>query len=181
MGKRFRLNQINEIPSRILFFDTNVLMYIFFPELSVFPWSKSYSSFLKQSLSMQFKLALDITVLSEIINSVLRIDYNNMKDSGSAPDTFTFKDYRNSSQGKQNLSYIHTVILKQILPCFEVLDIQFSESDLHKLLVTDSIDFNDKIIASLCRKHDCILVTNDRDFASVDIDIISSNPKLIQT
>jgi|GEM_PF-827030 len=181
MGRRFRLEKINEIPLRTLFFDTNVLMYIFFPELSVFPWSRGYSSFLKQVMTRQFKLALDITVLSEIINTIMRIDYSQFKESGSAPDNFSFKNYRASSQGKQNLSHIHSVILRQILPFFEVLDIQFSKSDIHKLLVTDSIDFNDKIIASLCRKHDCILVTNDRDFNSVDIDIVSSNPKLMQT
>ena len=49
---------------------------------------------------------------------------------------------------------------------------------LEELLVVDELDFNDKIIFSLCKEKNMVLLTNDSDFVQSDIDILSANPKL---
>ena len=56
----------------------------------------------------------------------------------------------------------------------------WDKKDIVDLLTTDHCDFNDKLITEICRNDDLVLLTNDADFASAPIDILTANPKLLK-
>lgn len=45
------------------------------------------------------------------------------------------------------------------------------------MLIATKLDFNDKLIELLCKKKNMLLLTHDFDFASSDVDILSTNRK----
>jgi len=111
-------------------------------------------------------------VLSEVINRVLRIEYNNIGRSK------TFKEFRNSSEGKQTQEDIFSIIKNQIFSVFTIKDICFTVEQLRPLLKADDIDFNDKIIVETRKAYNMILLTHDADFFHTSIDIFSKNTNL---
>ena len=57
----------------------------------------------------------------------------------------------------------------------------WKDADIERLLIVDSLDYNDKAIAHLCALKGHVLVTNDKDFRDSDIDIISSHRGFFMT
>lgn len=43
------------------------------------------------------------------------------------------------------------------------------------MLTPSGLDFTDKAIINLCQAKDYVLLTNDKDFSGVDLDILSEN------
>lgn len=171
-----RLKKIDNIESarqQGIFFDANVLIYIFwsvFGKNSVM--AARYSSIYKFLIKEKIPMITSCVVLSEVINRVLRIEYNNIGRSK------TFKEFRNSSEGKQTQEDIFSIIKNQIFSVFTIQDVCFTVEQLHHLLKADNIDFNDKIIVEICKAHNMILLTNDVDFYHTNIDILSRNHEL---
>ena len=60
---------------------------------------------------------------------------------------------------------------------FSITDKHLTNKDFDKLLVVDSLDFNDKVIVETCKEFNLILLTHDSDFPSTDLDILSLNIK----
>lgn len=171
-----RLKKIDNIESarqQGIFFDANVLIYIFwsvFGKNSVM--AARYSSIYKFLIKEKIPMITSCVVLSEVINRVLRIEYNNIGRSK------TFKEFRNSSEGKQIQEEIFAIIKNQIFSVFTIQDICFTVEQLRPLLKADDIDFNDKIIVETCKAYNMILLTHDADFFHTSIDIFSKNTNL---
>jgi predicted nucleic acid-binding protein len=55
----------------------------------------------------------------------------------------------------------------------------FSKQDIENCLVVDELDFVDKATVTLCQENALILLTNDKDFRDVDLDILTGNPKIL--
>jgi predicted nucleic acid-binding protein len=179
MASRFSINDINKLPEKTLFFDANVLVYVFFP---IYSHNKKrlirgYSNLYQKLINKSIELAIDLTVLSEVVNTVLRYDYNNQKNSG----TFnSFKDYRNSPPGRTYYATTTSIIKRHILPNFHILNSDLTKSEIGGIFTNNSVDFNDGIIMVQSQKHDCILVTHDSDFSGTDIDILTANNILLE-
>lgn len=175
MAYRYKSEDISSLDGRKIFFDANVLIYIYWP-VAQNNLEKSYSGMYKALLQNKNPLVINTVVLSEIINSVLRIGLHNYNLSNQS---ISFKKYRDSPDGKDAQMLIYQIIIDNILTRFEVLDKTFSMQDLSNLLVVDSLDFGDKIIESVCKENNLILFTNDKDFSESDIDILSANNRLL--
>lgn len=174
MHKRLtKIDDIKSARSQGVFFDANVLIYIFW---SVFdknnPMVPRYSSIYKFLIKENIPMFTSCIVLSEVINRILRLEYTNI--GSSKP----FKEFRNSSEGKQIQEEIFAIIKNQIFSVFTIQDVCFTVEQLHHLLKADNIDFNDKIIVEICKAHNMILLTNDVDFYHTSIDILSRNHEL---
>lgn len=141
--------------------------------------AKDYSAIFSSFLKNKNSLAVNTAVLSEVINRAFRIEYENyLIQQGIDRKNCSFKQYRNCAEGIATQKLIYEIIVQKILKPFKVLDKNFSNQDIANLLVLDSLDFTDKIIVSICKEHNLILVTNDSDFSVSDVDILSTHKKL---
>jgi hypothetical protein len=126
-------------------------------------------------LSRGCHLAVDSNIISEVINVVMRKDWESLMNKHPELGYTDFKDFRDSPQGIAALSEINEVIEDQIFPVIEVVERPYSKSDILKLLVVNRLDFVDKLLVLLCEEGDYVLLTNDGDFADSEIDILSNN------
>lgn len=172
MRARYEINQLDQLASEKFFFDTNILLYLFYSH--TVDWaSRSYSALYMQMLNKGIKMYIDNTVLSEFINRVIRIEYD-MKMKISPDEFMPFKRYRDTDDGQHTVNHANNLvknILKFILIDGEVMD----KIDIQSILIVDSLDYNDKVIEHLCESKGYILVTNDIDFKESEIDILSAH------
>ena len=175
MPNRYRQSDIPQIPNKNVFFDANVLVYIFWPTInggSASPANR-YSSMLGTLFKNRFKLYLNSTVVSEVVNRVLRIEYEKYKVVHT--NNLTFKDYRNSVDGQQVQQDIFDMFNNRIFNLFSIKEKCLTKDMLKSFLTVDSLDFNDKVIVDLCKSNNFVLLTHDKDFANENIDVISAN------
>ena len=172
MGARYEINQLDQLASEKFFFDTNILLYLFYSH--TVDWaSRSYSNLYMQMLNRGMRMYIDNTVLSEFINRVIRIEYD-MKMKMSPDEVMPFKRYRDTEEGQHTVNHANNLvknILKFIMIDGEVMD----KMDIQSILIVDSLDYNDKIIEHLCESKGYVLVTNDIDFKESEIDILSAH------
>ncbi len=180
MAAKYRLRDVQQLVTRSVFFDANVLLYIFWPT-GDHRWEADYSRAFKQLLLQRNPLHTDFVVLSEVLNRVVRNEYdkhlvaNNLTSQG-----FKYKDFRKSSEGISALDDIHLIVKHDILPRFTCLGKAFQNIDIERFLHNTQEDFVDKAIADLCQHHGFVLFTNDGDFNTSNLDILSSNPALLR-
>jgi predicted nucleic acid-binding protein len=178
MSLRIKAADIASVAGRPLFFDANVLLYLFgsapYPQWAV----NAYSSLFSQCLKMGNTLCLDVFVLSEFVNRFLRIEYENyLKAQKMDKNQINFKHFRSINEGIQATQDVEEVVKGRILKQFKIIGKLFDEADIASISLAGT-DFNDALIVKTCEKHECVLVTNDADFRSANIDILSANQKL---
>jgi len=179
MSHKYSLDTLIDIENRKIFFDANVLIYIFWSSGSQ-KWEAQYSSIFRNLLLNDYEMCVDFMVISEIINKMHRIDYRNyIKNNNLDVEDFNYKTYRTSQPGIASLLDIYLVVKDEILEKFTVIGKNYSKEDILSLFATDCLDFNDRAILMECKENDCVLLTNDRDFKNCDIDILTTNPRLL--
>ncbi len=174
MAARYSLSNIEALQGRKVFFDANILIYIFWPTGS-FDCERKYSSAYGKLVKQRNELVIDFMVLSEFINRAMRIEHGKYLTDHPL---LVYKKYRDSSDGKESLSDIYTLVNDEILQRFSVIGKTYLKADIQSFLHVDTLDFNDKAIVPLCADNNLILLTNDRDFAGSDIEIASYLPTL---
>jgi predicted nucleic acid-binding protein len=181
MKKRYKLTDIPTLTGKGMFFDANVLLYIFWPT-GKDKFEQEYSKIFGILVREKIQLFIDFLVISEVINSAIRIEYYKfLALSGLDKSQYNFKRYRDSNDGQTTLNEIYQVISKKVTVMFKVIGKEYTIDDIKKFLVLDKIDFNDKAIESLCNEFNLVFVTNDSDFKGSDLDILSSNYNIIQS
>lgn len=170
MAARYNTNDITKLGNREFFFDTNILLYLFYPTSG---WEiNAYSRLYLNLLNCKSKLLIDSHILSEFINCILRIEYENFKIATGS--IIRFKQYRDSVDGQNSTKRIFNLV-KVILKQFVVEGNSFSNIKIDSLLTVNSLDFNDKIIEKHCLDKGYVLVTNDTDFKNSSADILTAN------
>jgi predicted nucleic acid-binding protein len=175
MAQRYDLRSVAMVQSKSVFVDANVLIYLFWPTGS-HKWNhyeRNYVNAFRALLRQGNLLCVDVFVISEIINRVIRIEHAKSGTLGN------FKDFRNSQEGQEALSDIFLIVKEQILPTFRIVGKTYSTTDIEKLLVVNELDFADKTIVEVCKDNSFVLLTNDRDFKNVDLDILTGNHNLL--
>lgn len=174
MRMRYSASSIPSLKNRTVFFDANCLIYIFWPTSPDSQMAIDYSSMMSTLIKNKAIFAVNETVISEIINRIMRLEFNkyNMpKDK--------FKEFRDSPRGRSVLEDIYEIIKNRILSNFQITDELFSNEELTNMLTVTPLDFNDKLIELICKKKSMILLTHDYDFSSSDVDILSANSRLL--
>jgi predicted nucleic acid-binding protein len=179
MAKKYSLQDIPAIQNRKVFFDANVLIYVFWPSGSYY-WEKFYSTAFGRLLRQQNELLVDFIVISEIINRSHRLEYGkHLASNNISKSNLSYKQYRNSPDGQTALSDIYLIIKTNILNNFTVVGKSFTKTDIQSFLTVEQLDFSDKGILLTCKENACVLLTNDTDYKTADIDILSSNPDIL--
>ncbi|HAH62817.1 MAG TPA: twitching motility protein PilT [Treponema sp.] len=181
MAFRYRITDIDKLKDRAVFFDANVLIYLFWPNPQQ-TWQQKYSLIYGRLLKQKNPLVVNISVLSEVINRILRIEYDNYcKKNTIQKEQFPFKSYRDTPDGIDAQKLIYDIIKEKVLSVFALSEKSITVEELKQMLLVDSLDFGDKIITLQCKEKQYILLTNDNDFLQSDIDILSANSKIFTT
>lgn len=170
MGNRYNSNDLYALKDRMFFFDTNVLMYLYYSQGSGWLEAK-YTKLFSSILTAKLQIVIDSNVISEFINAAIRLEYK------KTASTITYKDYRNSENGQNKIQDIYNIMMT-MLATFEVVDNVVDKLKIQSLLVVDSLDFNDKLIENLCARNNYVLITNDIDYKNSKVDILSLNKKM---
>lgn len=178
MARCYNSSEINLLNKRQIFFDANILLYIFWstsPSLG-----KQYSSIFNLLLKQKNEMVVDFIVISEIINRAVRIEYEKyLQQENISKTLLSFKQYRNCQDGQDALKDIYIVVKGKIINKFAIAGKAFSKSDIESFLQADRLDFSDKGIVSICKDNGFVLLTNDNDFADADLEILTSNAVLL--
>ena len=179
MAAKYSLGSIPAITDRKVFFDANVLIYIFWPSGS-YRLERIYSSAFGKLLRQNNELMVDFIVISEIVNRAHRLEYDkHLSANGISRNSLTYKQYRNSADGQSALSDIYLIVETNILSSFTVVGKAFTKADIQSFLVVEPLDFSDKGILLTCQENGYVLLTNDADYKTADIDILSSNSAIL--
>lgn len=174
MPRRYNVTEIHRLNRRRIFFDTNILIYLFWPTQSY--WEAKYSAIFQRLLSQENDLVVDFYVISELINRVLRIEYaKNIPENSPVK----FKSFRENPDGQSAIDDIYQIVKNKIITRFCIFGKSFNKSEIEGFLKNDGLDFNDKALAAICKENNFVLLTNDKDFSAVDLDILTSNPDLL--
>lgn len=161
-----------------LLFDTNIWIYILVPQSPKNRYAKIYSDKLNQIITAQSSIYIDALILSEFINRSSRLSFNSFP-SNQFKD---FKEFRNSSYFKPFAVNIAADI-RRILSFSSRIESGFNElavDDLIDEYQKGDSDFNDQILTAICKRRGLKLVTNDSDFNSKEILILTANSKLLK-
>lgn len=180
MNLRLKTGDISSISKRPLFFDANVLIYLFAGAISKSTtWAiNAYAVILKNSIRHGCTLFIDAIVLSEFINRFLRLEYEkHLKAQKLSRQNFQFKDYRATNEGQKAAQDVELIVKNQILKLFQILHTTADNNDIAAMSLANK-DFSDLLIIQTCIKNNCILITNDADFSGCSLDILTENKKL---
>ena len=180
MNRRFSKDQLTDIKDRGIFFDANILIYLFWPT-GAQECVKTYSSLYNSLLKLNTTCYVDFIIVSEFVNRTIKLEYNNYlwRTNREFAD-YPYKKYRDSQDGKDILTDIYMIIEGSILGNFQVIGKGFNEKEIRESLQVDCLDFSDKAIEMICKENDFVLLTNDSDFRFSDIDILSLRDRILQ-
>ena len=170
------VNNYNFTSKDKLFLDANIWLFLHGPQQSpVRHRVKIYSQAFKRILIAKSQIHIDVLIVSEFINSYARIMWRN-----SIP-TMDFKQFRNSRQFKPIAQYI-AADAKNVLHHCSPIESGFAMLEMNDLLddyAVGGFDFNDQVIAELCKNKGLTWITNGGDFRGQGIPILTANRGLL--
>lgn len=178
MANRYSPSNIQNIADKKIFFDANILIYLFWASASS-SWEDQYARLYTRLNQQNNNFVVDYIVISEFINRAIRIEYDYyLIENTLTKSSFSYKDYRNSQDGQEALNDIYLTVTDEILEEFEVVEKSYSKNDLTMMCTADNLDFSDKAIVKICNENQFVLLTNDTDFSDSCIDILSCHHRL---
>jgi predicted nucleic acid-binding protein len=163
-----------------LFFDTNVWFFIYGPQTqSNERRQRIYSNAFRDIISHRSRIFIDVLVLAEFVNRMARFYFDLWcEENQLAPE---YKEFRSMNEFKPIASEIEQAA-QMILVDSTPLESGFSRIDISALLrdfEKGQQDFNDLVIVKICQANHLTLVTDDSDFRSAALQILTSNSRLL--
>lgn len=181
MYKIFDIEQYSPDKGERFMFDTNIWMYIFCPignyKMHIV---RQYSSFLKKVKDTEAEIIINLLILSEFINSYLRLEFEIFKKSN--PGAEFKRDFKKNASYKGTIHNI-SLAVKNILKISKKVDDKFSSIDIENIISEfekQNSDFNDLYYQCFCQIEKVKIVTDDRDFKFTDNEIITGNPRILE-
>ncbi|MFB2974510.1 type II toxin-antitoxin system VapC family toxin [Aerosakkonema sp. BLCC-F183] len=177
----YNINDYSFSQMDAVLFDANIWLYIYGRQGERYPRIKAtYTLALRRIRSVKGRILVDGFVLAEFINAYARFFYNILPEVNKPAE---FKIYRNSAEFKPFAQEIARQSRKILEKC-ERVDSGFETADWREILrkyAAGESDFNDQILAELCKAKNLKLVTHDADFKGDNLTIITANPKLLNS
>ncbi len=179
MNQRYRKGDISCLSGQTVFFDANVLLYLFYPAYSKNTWVPEYSSILSALMRDKINIVVDFMVVSEFVNRILKESHiGECRRRKKSPKKYSYKLFRNSNLCMSQEKNIYAWIINDIFKVCSIHSQPITEADIKSILTARQLDFQDKLIEKVCRDNGFILCTNDTDFKNSNIDILSAHPQL---
>ena len=177
-NKAFNLSKYMFSAREKILFDANIWLYLFPPPGNPqHPFAAVYSTHFARMLRDGAQPILDPLVLSEYLNRYCRIEWE-----GKYKKTHVgYKAFRDSSDfktvGKSAASFARKIssMCARHSTSSEKLDIEKALNEFE----TGESDFNDALITDVCKINGFKLLTNDADFHSGGIEVLTTNSKLL--
>ena len=136
-----------------------------------------YGKLLKAILTAGHPIARCDTVLSEYVNRFIRAQYDLwcQTSSGTLKEWRSCQDYRDMASGLSD--ELHHTMGCCVAEGWTVPSIDLDAAGA--ALQLGEFDFNDYLLAEFCRVNDLVLVTHDKDFAAIDVDVVTANRRLV--
>lgn len=181
---KYQLKSLDEHefkPEDRLFLDTNIWLWVFGRQIPqkagdrkdpIFERGHAYRDAFKRIIEAESNIYIDSTVISEFTRVSLR------KVVGAH-----IKNYR----GKNKLKKAAKEIVENVERIMQIKNCRMLEYLLRQPCIDNILhefakghaDFNDVVIAMLCKNNGLILLTDDIDFRDQSIQIITANSKLL--
>lgn len=159
--------------------DANVWLYLYPPPSnSKSTFAASYSRAFATLIQNGATPFIDPMILSEYLNRYCRLEWV-ANFSSRYPK---YKDFRNSSDFLSMASGAATLASGMLRNCklhpmpTDQMDLKQAISDFGSGMK----DFNDAVLTDICKQQNLKLLTNDVDFQTGSIEVITSNPKLLK-
>ena len=171
-----RVNNYEFTSNDRLFLDTNIWLYIYGPQKPNDNPGAIYSQAFRRILAEQSCIYIDVLVVSEFINTYARQKWKLVR-----PEIERFKDFRNGLDFKSVARDIADNVKRMVNHCLRIED-DFVALEIDSLLdayAAGVSDFNDQMIAELCKRKGLTLITHDRDFKGQRIPMLTANQHLL--
>lgn len=195
--KAIQVRQHNFTLTDKLFLDANIWLYLYCPQGSREYWVKTYSNVFDRILDAGSQIYIDVLIVSEFINTFARQEWGLAKEAlelakqehkltGQALELAesqlsSFKSFRNSPNFELIAQGI-TAAVKQIMKHCSRVESCFTMLNMDVLLTNydpGNFDFNDQVITEICKSNGFTLITNDSDFKTQEIPILTANQSLL--
>lgn len=159
--------------------DTNIWFLIYGPSRPGDRRVAIYSKALRQMLEAKCAIYVEVLILSEYINRYARLRHNLLKSTAGVD--LDFKRFRKGAHFKLIAKDIAGDVRHIMKYCQRI------ESDLPVCNIDGLIDdfesgdsdFNDQVLAELCKGRSLKLVTDDSDFKDCGLNILTANQGLL--
>ena len=162
-----------------LLIDTNVWFFLYGPHRPGSPQAAAYSGAFARILAANCRIYVDVLIISEFVNRYARLKHQLLQGRRGIPGDF--KRFRATAAFKTIATDIAADTRKILSNCTRV-DSGFATLDVDALVNsygTGSSDFNDLVLAELCRTRGFMLVTDDGDFKGKGIRVLTANKRLL--
>lgn len=165
-------------PQDELFFDANIWMFLYGPQSQDnFPGNRMsvYSSAFDRILKAQSRIYIDVLIVSEFVNTYARQKWRMFSSE-------SFKNFRNSSDFNPVAEEIADKTRRILKHCRKI-ESGFETLEMDSLIEryeNGGTDFNDQVFMQLCKSRGFKLVTDDGDFKSQGISILTANDRLLR-
>ena len=172
MAKVIKINEYKVNSGDRFFFDNNIWMFLFASIANVSRTKQQiYSRFFADICTAKATIFISSLILSEYMNSCLRINHKLWEKNENRDGTNYKKDYRITSDFKTALEAIKAEINIIMSLCRKTPD-YFDKIEIIDIYQNaDTCDFNDAYYIELCKKGNYKLVTDDKDFQSTPYNI----------
>ena len=178
-GKAHRISTYRFCDTDHLLFDTNIWLFLYGSQYGPTDSRvRVYSAALKNILAAQSRILIDVLVLSEFMNRMARFAYNTLSAQTRPGD---FKAYRKSLAFKPVAKGIADAC-RRILGHATRTDSGFPSLHIETVLCDYEVgkaDFNDQVLAKLCKSKGLTLVTDDSDFKGLGLTLLTENKRLL--
>lgn len=162
----------------MIFFDANIWLTIYGP--SPQHWAITpCSSLFKELIKNKIDIYTNSLIISEIVNSWVRIEFNQQRKLVFDPKEF--KMFRETQKFKDIVEDI-SINIQNILRLSKRFDSGLESIDMEVIIskyASGTYDFNDLVFGEICKANNFILVTNDRDFCKTDVNILTANKYML--
>lgn len=169
------------MPNDKILLDNNILMFLYNPVAS--RDDKKYSDAVDRLEDRNCQLLVNDYVISEYINSSMRIYFKQAIQDGNLQEDASFKrDYQSTSDYRKKFNFILKSVKEDILSRFSLINSNSQEVNLALLKPEKIKDFNDRVIVQTAINENAKILTDDADFldCNENIIILSKNPKILK-
>ncbi|RKU08003.1 PIN domain-containing protein [Candidatus Poribacteria bacterium] len=159
-----------------LFLDANIWLYLYGPPKLRSYWRPIYTSTFNRMVRAKSRIYIDVLVVSEFINAYARLEWQFV-----ARHFNSFKNFRSSSYFKPVAEDIAADVELVLSYCSKT-ESGFTALPMDDLLadyISGDFDFNDQVITELCKNNGFTFITNDSDFKTQEIPILTANSNLL--
>jgi len=178
-SKAYDLRSYTFKPGDEILVDANIWLYLFpAPVNAQSPFVSQYSNGFSRMIQDGAKPVLDPLILSEYLNRYCRIEW-----AGQYKEIYPdFKLFRKTSVFRE-IAAVAAYFARRILTMCLVHPTPVNTVNINKAIddfESGDLDFNDSLVADICRQRNFKLLTNDADFQACGIEVLTTNPRLLQ-